>query len=185
MHGELGVPPFTAHAHLEAGALLRQRQRGQAFGLPHSRPVLRWGHRVTGEDAGRECWTSRIVYRLDADAVIIIEVFSKKTPARGVFEVGQRRLRAYDRAAPLDAGSRLQLLWPPDHAPRRDVPLPLATRYLPDERFSGTGCSQVCAHWWLGSPDTEPERYSTRTILEVTGSGSDPGGSRDGPRNAT
>ena len=45
--------------------------------------------------------TWRIVYRLDADAVIIIEVFSKKTPTtpKGVLDVCQRRLRAYDQAA--------------------------------------------------------------------------------------
>ena len=43
--------------------------------------------------------TWRIVYRLDADAVIIVEVFSKKTATtpRGVLDVCQRRLRAYDQ----------------------------------------------------------------------------------------
>ena len=45
--------------------------------------------------------TWRIVYRLDTDAVIIVEVFSKKTATtpRGVLDVCQRRLRAYDQAA--------------------------------------------------------------------------------------
>lgn len=43
----------------------------------------------------------RIVYRLDGDAVIIIEVLSKKTPTtpRGVLDVCRRRLNAYDQAA--------------------------------------------------------------------------------------
>ena len=46
--------------------------------------------------------TWRIVYRLDADAVIIAaEVFSKKTQAtpKAVLDVCKRRLAAYDRAA--------------------------------------------------------------------------------------
>jgi phage-related protein len=42
-----------------------------------------------------------MVYRLDADAVIIAEVFSKKTRAtpKAVLDVCKRRLAAYDRAA--------------------------------------------------------------------------------------
>jgi phage-related protein len=40
------------------------------------------------------------VYRLDPDAVVIAEVFSKKTAAtpRQVIETCRRRLRAYDVA---------------------------------------------------------------------------------------
>ena len=50
--------------------------------------------------------TWRIVYRLDADAVIIVEVFSKKTPAtpKSVLDVCQRRLRAYDQATRRERG---------------------------------------------------------------------------------
>jgi phage-related protein len=45
--------------------------------------------------------TWRLVYRVDADAIVIAEVFSKKTQGtpRQVMEVCQRRLRAYDKAA--------------------------------------------------------------------------------------
>ena len=41
------------------------------------------------------------MYRVDADSIVIAEVFSKKTQAtpRQVMEVCQRRLRAYDTAA--------------------------------------------------------------------------------------
>lgn len=48
--------------------------------------------------------TWRIVYRLDSDAVVIAEVFSKKTAAtpQPVIEACQRRLRAYDQAAEED-----------------------------------------------------------------------------------
>jgi len=42
----------------------------------------------------------RIVYRVDADAVVIAEVFSKKTAATpsSVIEICKRRLREYDDA---------------------------------------------------------------------------------------
>jgi phage-related protein len=45
--------------------------------------------------------TWRIVYRLDEDAVVIAEVFSKKTQKtpRAVIDTCRRRLKAYDKAA--------------------------------------------------------------------------------------
>ncbi|MBK5297543.1 MAG: type II toxin-antitoxin system RelE/ParE family toxin [Vicinamibacteria bacterium] len=106
MHGEVKSPPFSAKARLEAGALLRQLQRGQVLGLPHSRPMPAIGahcHELRIQDAN-VIW--RIVYRLDGDAVIIIEVFSKKTPTtpRGVLDVCRRRLNAYDQATRRERG---------------------------------------------------------------------------------
>ena len=100
MHGEVKSPPFSAQGRIEAGTLLRQLQGGQTLGLPHSRPMPAIGprcHELRIQDANV---TWRIVYRLDVDPVIIIEVFSKKTPTtpKGVLEVCQRRLRAYDQA---------------------------------------------------------------------------------------
>jgi len=48
--------------------------------------------------------TWRIVYRVDDDAIVIAEVFSKKTPAtpRFVLDVCRRRLRAYDACSEED-----------------------------------------------------------------------------------
>lgn len=45
--------------------------------------------------------TWRIIYRVDFDAVIITEVFAKKTPATPpqVIAVCKQRLRKYDKAA--------------------------------------------------------------------------------------
>ncbi len=51
--------------------------------------------RITDDDS-----TWRIVYRTDPDAVIIVEVFSKKTaqtPKR-VIEICKKRLKEYDDA---------------------------------------------------------------------------------------
>ena len=101
LHGEVKSPPFSATARQEAGFLLRMLQQGQFLGLPHSRPMPSIGrrcHELRIQDAD-VVW--RIMYRLDADAVVIAEVFSKKSRAtpRGVIETCRRRLRAYDAAA--------------------------------------------------------------------------------------
>ena len=98
LRGEVKTPPFSQAARVEAGVLLRQLQGGATIGLPHSRPmpaISRRCHelRVVDEDA-----TWRIIYRLDEDAVVIVEVFSKKTrqtPGRVIVEC-RRRLRQYD-----------------------------------------------------------------------------------------
>src|SRR5258706_5404119 len=79
LEGEIKTPPFSAVTRLEAGFLLRQLQQGKTLGMPHSRPMPNVGarcHELRINDA-RATW--RIVYRIDSDAIIILEVFSKKT----------------------------------------------------------------------------------------------------------
>ena len=100
LHGEVKSPPFSLEARVEAGVLLRRLQGGGTVGLPHSRPMPRIGPRCHELRIPDRNVTWRIVYRLDPDAVIITEVFSKKTTATPgrVIEVSQRRLRAYDKA---------------------------------------------------------------------------------------
>jgi phage-related protein len=104
LHGEIKTPPFSLEARVEAGVLLRRLQAGEKLGLPHSRPMPPVGprcHELRIPDA-QATW--RIVYRLDADAVVIAEVFSKKTAntPQHVIETCQRRLRAYDQAVEED-----------------------------------------------------------------------------------
>ncbi len=101
LHGEVKTPPFSAAARLEVGVLLRRLQWGERVSLPQSRPLPRLGprsHERRIQDA-EAAW--RLVYRVEADAIVIAAVFSKKTQAtpRSVLEVCQRRLRAYDKAA--------------------------------------------------------------------------------------
>jgi phage-related protein len=100
LHGDIKTPPFSRAARIEAGYLLRLLQKGRTLGLPQSRPMPVVGprcHELRVRDAGAD-W--RIVYRLDADAVVILEVFGKKTRAtpKTVIEACTRRLREYDRA---------------------------------------------------------------------------------------
>ena len=100
LHGEVKTPPFSKAARIEAGYLLRQLQRGETLSMPHSRPMKGIGARCheLRIDDGHETW--RIVYRVDADAIVIAEVFSKKTrqtPKR-VVDVCRKRLKEYDDA---------------------------------------------------------------------------------------
>jgi phage-related protein len=83
---------------LEAGFLLRLLQKGVSLSLPHSRPMPSIGprcHELRVNDRGQ---TWRIIYRTDSDAVVILDVCSKKTaqtPKR-VIETCRRRLLEYD-----------------------------------------------------------------------------------------
>lgn len=69
--------------------------------MPDSRPMPTIGprcHELRIRDAqSRLIW--RIVYRLDADAVVIADVFAKKTQKTPpeVIDVCQKRLRQYDQ----------------------------------------------------------------------------------------
>lgn len=98
LRGEVKTPPFSATARLEAGWLLRRLQAGEMLGMPHSRPMPSIGqhcHELRVVDAGK---TWRIVYRIDAEAVVIADVFQKttaRTPTRVIADC-RRRLRLYD-----------------------------------------------------------------------------------------
>jgi len=98
MHGDIKSPPFSKPARLEAGFLLRLLQRGEKIGMPHSRPMSSIGkscHELRISD-DKVSW--RIISRIDADAVVIAAVFSKKTgkTPRTVIEICKARLREYD-----------------------------------------------------------------------------------------
>ena len=98
LHGEVKTPPISTGGRVEVGVLLRRLQRGESLGLPHSRPMPSIGprcHELRVTDHG-VAW--RIIYRVDPDAIIILEVFSKKTrqTRQEVIDTCIRRLRAYD-----------------------------------------------------------------------------------------
>ena len=94
------TPPFSQDGRIEAGTLLRRLQRGDKLALPHSRPMPVIGARCHELRIQDKDVTWRIVYRSDSDAVIIAEVFAKKTTAtpKQVIEVCKERLRSYDDA---------------------------------------------------------------------------------------
>lgn len=98
LHGEVKTPPFSPTARIEAGVLLRRLQAGERLSMPHSRPMPAVGrrcHELRIRDANV---TWRIMYRIDADAIILLEVFGKKTnkTPKGVIATCKERLRDYD-----------------------------------------------------------------------------------------
>lgn len=98
LHGEIKTPPFSPAARLEAGLLLRRLQRGENFGLPRSRPMPDIGahcHELQVRDRDKN-W--RTIHRIDADAIVIIEVFNKtsRTTPTEVIKNCQRCLWLYD-----------------------------------------------------------------------------------------
>ena len=98
LHGELKTPPLSREARIEAGFLLRRVQRGESLGLPHSRPMPRIGARCHELRVPDSNATWRIVYRIDDDAIVLLEVFSKKTQKtpQHVITACKKRIKDYD-----------------------------------------------------------------------------------------
>jgi phage-related protein len=100
LHGEVKTPPFSLAARLETGYLLRRLQRGDILTMPQSRPMSSVGarcHELRINDVSAQ-W--RLIYRIDADAIVIAEVFVKKSAKKPktVLETCRRRLKEYDNA---------------------------------------------------------------------------------------
>src|SRR5262245_16952474 len=101
LHGEIRTPPFLLTSRLEAGRLLRQVQQGERLSLPHSRPMPSIGPRCHEPRVADASHAWRIVYRIDDDAILILDVFSKatqQTPTK-VLDACRARCRRYDAAA--------------------------------------------------------------------------------------
>jgi phage-related protein len=101
LHGEVKTPPFSRVARIEAGFLLRRLQQGEALGMPVSRLMPTVGsncHELRIDDGGV---TWRILYHVGSEAIVILEVFRKKsrTTPKEVIDVTRKRLRAYQRVA--------------------------------------------------------------------------------------
>lgn len=100
LHGEIKTPPFSDNARIEAGYLIRKLQKGQNISMPKSRPMPSIGarcHELRIDDYDMNV-TWRIIYRIDSDAIILIDVFKKKsqqTP-NSVIKTCKSRLKDYD-----------------------------------------------------------------------------------------
>ena len=98
LHGQIKTPPFSQEARIEAGYLLGRLQQGENLSLPRSRPMPSIGrrcHELKVPDKGQD-W--RIMYRIDPDAIVILEVFAKTTrqTPQSVIDTCKRRLKHYD-----------------------------------------------------------------------------------------
>lgn len=98
LHGKVKTPPFSKTARVEAGVLLRKLQQGEGISMPHSRPMPSIGRRCHELRINDENVTWRIVYRIDSDAIVILEVFDKKTnqTPKQVIDSCKQRIKNYD-----------------------------------------------------------------------------------------
>lgn len=98
LSGEVKTPPFSSEARLETGYLLRRLQQGELLSLPHSRPMPGIGSRCHELRVNDQDKTWRIIYRIDEDGIVILEVFAKKTNQTPleVIERCQKRLKDYN-----------------------------------------------------------------------------------------
>ena len=101
LSGEVKSPPLSKEARTEAGYLLRCLQAGISLSMPHSRPMPAIGPRCHELRINDEGSTWRIVYRIDDDAIVILDVFQKKTgrTPQAVIDNCRRRARKYDKDA--------------------------------------------------------------------------------------
>lgn len=80
--------------------MLRRLQNGETIDMPASRrmPMIGSNCHELRIDDGDVTW--RVLYYIDSDAVVILEVFRKKTRTtpKQVMEAAKKRLRAYQRA---------------------------------------------------------------------------------------
>jgi phage-related protein len=79
LYGEIKTPPFSAGARITDGFLLRRPQQGENLGMPDSRPmpsINNGCHELRINDKNKT-WTN--VYYIDDNAIVILEVFAKKS----------------------------------------------------------------------------------------------------------
>lgn|GEM_PF-122479 len=110
LYGEIKTPPFTLEGRREAGILLRILQAGEQLGMPHAELLPDVGKRCGALRVRDAEHNWRIMYRIDPDAVLILEIYSKKTRKipQEVIERCQQRLKRYDatvKAANRSAGN--------------------------------------------------------------------------------
>ncbi len=100
LHGEIKTPPFTAEGRQEAGLLLGLLQHGERLGMPQAEPLPNVGPRCAALRVRDADHNWRIMVRIDADAVLILEVYAKKTKTipHEVIARCQQRMKQYDAA---------------------------------------------------------------------------------------
>lgn len=100
LHGEVKTPPFTPEGRQEAGMLLRLLQEGERLGMPQAEPLPDVGSRCGALRVRDAEHNWRIIYRIDSDAVLVVELYPKKTRKipDEVIERCKKRLKQYDAA---------------------------------------------------------------------------------------
>jgi phage-related protein len=98
MSGEITTPPFSENARIEAGYLLRQLQKGIILSLPQSRPMPSIASSCHELRINDEKITWRIIYKTYSDAILILDVFEKKTSKtpKSIIDTCKQRIKRYN-----------------------------------------------------------------------------------------
>jgi len=78
--------------------LLRKLQQGELLSMPQSRPMPTIGSHCHELRIVEVNITWRVIYRIDTDAIVILEVFNKKTreTPQSAINACKRRVKDYD-----------------------------------------------------------------------------------------
>ena len=96
--GELKTPPMSTEARLKAGFFVRMLQGGENLSMPESRPMPSIGPRCHELRVRDKDSTWRVIYRIDRDSILVVEVFQKKTQQtpKHVIDTCKTRLSEYE-----------------------------------------------------------------------------------------
>ena len=89
---------MSLEARREIGRLLRELQDGEMLSMPQSRPMPDIGSRCHELRVNDQNKTWRLIYRIDSDAIVILDVFEKKSNRTRpqIIKTCQRRLNLYE-----------------------------------------------------------------------------------------
>jgi phage-related protein len=110
LHGEVKTPPFTPQGRQETGMLLRLLQEGERLGMPEAEPLPDVGPRCGALRVRDTTHNWRIMYRIDPDAVLVLEVYPKKTRRipDEVIQQCKQRLKQYDAAVKVSKKKQME-----------------------------------------------------------------------------
>jgi phage-related protein len=99
LKGEIKTPPMSEEARREVGYLIRLLQSGELLSMPLSRPMPSIGARCHELRVNDRTKTCRVIYRIDPDAILVVDIFAKTTreTPRQVIDECKRRLKLYDQ----------------------------------------------------------------------------------------
>jgi phage-related protein len=83
---------------------------GESLSMPQSRPIQSIGSRCHELRINDLSGTWRVLYRINEDAIVILEVFAKKTgkTPKGVIATCRNRLKEYEDARKRGAANRVE-----------------------------------------------------------------------------
>lgn len=96
--GEIKTPPMSKEARLKAGFYVRMLQAGETLSMPESRPMPSIGQRCHELRVSDKDSTWRVIYRIDHEVILVLEVFQKTTrqTPKSVIDVCKKRLSQYE-----------------------------------------------------------------------------------------